>query len=97
MKKILWIMVLNFLLNGTANAKCYNDALGRTFCPPPGGGLEVDVLGTPLCGLGQCIKDGLGRIYCSSTPHGYATINALQSAKCTGSCVRGDKDLCQRM
>ena len=97
MKKLLGIVVLSFLLSGTANAQCYTNPLGSTYCPPPGGGLGVNGLGTAMCGLGGCVKDAFGTIICSNQQHGYATKNALGTVKCTGRCVRGVSSLCQRM
>ena len=97
MKKLLGTVVLFFLFSGIANAQCYRDAIGNTYCPPPGGGLAIDALGTPMCGLGGCTKDALGNIICSSVQMGYVMKDALGTVKCTGSCVRGNRNLCQRM
>jgi len=100
MKKIAGLVFLFFLFTGNindANAQCFRDVMGNTFCAPPGGGLSTNSLGVPMCGLGGCVRDSLGRVICSSVRMGYATLDGLGRAKCTGNCVRGNPRLCQRM
>ena len=97
MKKILGILFFTILLSGSANAQCYKDSIGNTYCPPPGGSLMIDWSGTPICALGGCTKDALGNIICSSVQMGYVTRDALGTVKCTGRCVKASRNLCQRM
>ena len=52
-------------------------------------------MGVPYCGLGQCIKH-MGVIYCSNVQMGSAFVN-MGMVKCQGGCVRGNRNLCQRM
>jgi len=75
---------------------CVKDALQQIVCPPPNGGIAKDPLGQLVCGPGQCVRDPLGQIVCSSQPGGYAGINALGQAACTGGCERATASLCQR-
>ena len=90
------IVVLSFLLSGSANAQCINTATG-IFCPPPGGSIFRDWAGTPVCGLGGCVKTAFG-IECSNQPQGYAAKDTLGNAKCTGGrCVKAKKSLCQKL
>jgi hypothetical protein len=61
--------------------------LPRMFCPPPGEGIAKDRLGQVLCGPGECVRDGLGKILCSSQPRGYAGRDLLGAVQCIGGCV----------
>ena len=100
MKKIIGIVFLFFLFSSSAdeaNAQCVRDVLGNTYCAPPGGGLSINSLGRPMCGIGGRVRDSLGRVICSSVQMGYATIDFYGRAKCTGRCVRGNPRLCQKM
>ena len=93
MRKILGIVVLAVLFSSSAHANCVN-VLGVNYCAPPGGGIQMN-MGVPYCGLGQCIKH-MGVIYCSNVQMGSAFVN-MGMVKCQGGCVRGNRNLCQRM
>ena len=75
---------------------CMKDVIGSPICAPPGGSIAQDILGSAVCGAGQCIKDVLGAYQCSSQQSGYATKNILGSVVCTGGCQAASAATCLR-
>lgn len=76
------------------DAICLNDINGQVICSPPGGGIEFDLKGQAACGVGRCIRDMDGNIFCSSAARGAAAVNQNGKAVCSVSCVSGDASLC---
>jgi len=75
---------------------CLKNRIGQDFCAPPGGGIMLDWMGQPVCGRGQCLRDKLNRIVCSSQPNGYATLNSMGIPVCTGGCEFASSSLCEQ-
>ncbi|MBV5329957.1 MAG: hypothetical protein JZU65_20420 [Chlorobium sp.] len=63
--------------------------------PIIGGGVAKDLIGQVMCGPGQCVRDIIGTVYCSSVPGGGATIDIIGTPVCVGGCVRGTAEYCQ--
>lgn len=77
-----------------AQSSCAKDGQGRVSCAPPGG-TAVPTINGVACGLGQCLVDGLGRVYCSSTKGGGASLDNLGRPVCVGGCVPASPMNCQ--
>ncbi len=75
--------------------ECLENSLGAVVCPPPMGGIARTSLGEIVCGKGQCVKTKLGSVQCSKQPGGYAYIDRLGHAVCTGGCEEGSASMCQ--
>lgn len=73
---------------------CTPDLYGKMICPPPNGGMIVDMKGTVVCGPGSCARDSMGKVRCSSQPGGQAVINSSGNVLCVGGCVDGSKNAC---
>jgi hypothetical protein len=77
-----------------ADATCLADRHGDVFCSKPGGGIDLDNLGTPTCGPGYCTRNQEGTVFCSSVPRGAASTDAYGKVACTTSCVRASPQMC---
>lgn len=75
---------------------CMADALGKVFCSPPDGGVEVNNFGQPLCGPGYCTRDWKGDVFCAKTPRGASDVDMYGQPLCVGGCVPGQAELCVR-
>ncbi|MDR2991905.1 MAG: hypothetical protein LBU72_08300 [Burkholderiaceae bacterium] len=67
---------------------------GKTLCSPIDGGIEIDINGKLQCGPGYCIRDLKGKVFCSTTPKGAASVDINGKPVCTGSCTPGQNRLC---
>ena len=96
--KILTIVIVTFLINpSNVLAKCLTNAIGQTYCAPPGGGIVENAIGQMLCGRGQCVINAIGQVKCSDRQFGNAIENSIGQIKCTGRCVPGNEFLCERL
>jgi hypothetical protein len=48
-----------------------------------------------MCGIGRCITDSFGNIYCSKISNGAAMIDTSGDAKCYYGCEKGTSNLCE--
>lgn len=80
-------------VNAQAQGGCAQDALGKTFCAPPGG-TAVQTLNGVACAPGRCVTDNLGYLKCSNQLGGGATTDNLGRVICVGQCVNPSKQYC---
>jgi hypothetical protein len=73
---------------------CDREVTGKVACSKPGGSVIKTNMGKLVCGPGQCVKDGLGQVFCSSQPYGGAALDGLGKAVCAGGCVEGSVSYC---
>lgn len=73
---------------------CSPDLYGKMICPPPNGGMMVDMNGVVVCGPGACARDSRGRVLCSSQPGGQVIIDSSGNVLCVGGCVGAEKTAC---
>jgi hypothetical protein len=78
----------------SANEERCVSYVGQTYCAPLGGTLTRNFAGHPVCGLGQCVKDSIGRISCSAVPGGAAMITSVAQILCVGGCTPPDQRHC---
>lgn len=98
-KSILSLALISLLwaapaLAQTESPSCAPDLYGKMICPPPNGGMMVDMSGTFVCGPGSCAQDSRGKVRCSSKPGGQAIIDSSGNVLCVGGCVDGDQKAC---
>ena len=72
---------------------CLNSITG-VVCPPPVGGITTDSINRIVCGPGECVKDNIGRVYCSSTPGGAVGKDNIGRVVCVGGCVEASAEYC---
>lgn len=65
-------------------------------CPKPGGTIAVDVLQTPVCGLGQCTRDFMSRIICAKSPGGAIGKDIIGNIQCVGGCEEARSEYCEK-
>lgn len=82
-----------FPSHAIAQHACITSIAG-VVCPQPYGGIAVDSIGQILCGPGMCVKDGIGRVICSSTPGGSVGVDSIGMIKCVGGCIAGSARYC---
>ena len=95
---ILVYVALTPQLASSQRPTCISSWDGGVICPRhPNGGIAANGIGVILCGKGQCVKDGLGRVWCSKDMGGFAGVNALGQPACSGGCESGSSSLCQEL
>ena len=75
---------------------CAAEIIGTVYCAPAFGGALQDSIGVVQCGPGQCARDSIGNVHCSSTPGGGAEVNTIGNVYCTDGCTLGSTGYCQR-
>lgn len=73
---------------------CIPDLYGKMTCPPPNGGMMVDMQGNTVCGPGSCARNSRGQVRCAALPGGQVVIDSSGNVLCIGGCVDGDKKSC---
>ena len=78
--------------------QCVQSVTAKVVCPRyPGGGIATNSVGFIKCGKGQCVRDGIGQVYCSSKQGGYASLDITSQPVCSGGCEPGSPDLCEEL
>ena len=75
---------------------CLLDSIDRPVCAPPNGGISRDSIGRVVCGKGQCVKDRIGRVACSTVPGGGAIPDSIGTPRCVGGCEEASEQNCVR-
>jgi len=75
---------------------CHLDSISRPVCAPPNGGISEDSIGRVVCGKGQCVKNRIGRIVCSTVPGGGAILDSIGTPRCVGGCEDASEQYCVR-
>ena len=94
-KKFLGLFLL-FVLNGAFAAKCENNLIGQPVCAPPNGGIAKDIIGTPVCGKGECVVDLIGRVMCAKNVGGAAAKDIIEQPVCSGGCEQATQQTCDK-
>ncbi|MDR0577336.1 MAG: hypothetical protein LBI87_07335 [Candidatus Accumulibacter sp.] len=79
------------------DSRCVRNHDGEIFCSTPGGGIEFDLYGVPVCGPGYCVRGRSGDVVCSSQPRGPASTDQYGTPVCSVSCVPADKAACVKL
>jgi hypothetical protein len=73
---------------------CVRDAMGNVKCSQADGGILLNRFQEAVCGAGQCVSTPLGEVFCSKSPKGYASVDQLGQAVCTGGCAPASASAC---
>jgi hypothetical protein len=76
-------------------SQCARNFNSSITCPPPSGALVFDFTHTPVCGRGQCMRDGRGIWMCSTQPGGRAMRGSTGQVMCVGGCQQATAELCE--
>lgn len=91
----IFVSGLTLAADPVATEHCVETTTGEIICPPPGGVVTVDVIGTVACGLGECRQNAIGQWVCSAEKGGHAGRDRIGQVLCTGGCRPPSQGLCE--
>ena len=66
-------------------------------CSPPDGGILTNRYGKAVCGVGSCVVDLRGDVFCSKSAGGAAAISIQSEPVCTGGCEPASTARCSTL
>ncbi len=79
------------------DSRCVADRYGDWHCSPEGGDAVLNRHGNPVCGVGRCVADINGELWCSTQFRGSAALDRYSKAVCSGNCEPASASACTQL